>query len=213
MPTPNLTLAALVIPCIFNILFHFITTPNSLCSFSFSLFVKGFCFVSYSHLVFMTHLLKWQWTKPAQAGKVLFTWTGAVVWKGNSVTNLASAFPSSRVFPWNLTVNISSSQIAGYTLLEKILIPIKSISYILNFSNIWEFHWGCLLYWTLLTFQSCDFLLGVESQRISRLEHEAVHRPCTVFRDPASPQCQQHFSETCSSTAFQNRREIFLPFF
>jgi hypothetical protein len=38
---------------------------------------------------------------------------------------------------------------------------------------------------------------------ISRLENYEIHWPCTVLSNPVAPQCQC-FSDTCSSTAFQN---------
>lgn len=84
-----------------------------------------------------------------------------------------------------------------------------------KFSNVWEIHWGYFLYWSLLTFQSCDFVPWVESQRLSRLEnYEEVRWPCTVFRDPITPRCQR-FSDACSPAAFQKQeggeRNEFFP--
>lgn len=52
------------------------------------------------------------------------------------------------------------------------------------FSHVLRNPLGYFLDWTLLTFQSCDFVLLVESQRLSRLEnYEQIRWPCPVFRD------------------------------
>lgn len=81
----------------------------------------------------MTHFDQWQWTKPAQAGEVPFTRTGAVVRKGNSATN-----PDTFLLPdsprWILTADIYSFQMAVNIPYEKILAQIKSVSHILKIS-------------------------------------------------------------------------------